>query len=209
MLQDPKRSDARLVDLDHDFYRTYHPDVRERDNDGVVAHYLAYGLNEGRAINAAMALAQLEKSEGLLPQDFDEREYYSLNNDVRNVYSFPLGGAIHYLKFGKKEGRRYVKNIKEYDEHLLNLLTNRIYDMPDVVVKNNAPKRINILVPAFDFNTMSAGFFGVFQISLFIKRNVASPSGSSCSIIFTGTRPNLKRNFSDIPAWNPYSMHLK
>lgn len=55
-----------------------------------------------------------------------------------------------------------------YDEHLLNLMVNRAYDLPEVVVDENAPIRINVLVPAFTINTISAGFFGVFNVALFI-----------------------------------------
>ena len=55
-----------------------------------------------------------------------------------------------------------------YDTHLLHLMLNRIYDLPDIVVDHNAPIRVNILVPAFEFKSMSAGFFGVFQVARFI-----------------------------------------
>jgi hypothetical protein len=57
-----------------------------------------------------------------------------------------------------------------YDAHLLGLMVNRAYDMPQVVVDTNAPVRINVLVPAFTINTISAGFFGVFNVALFIKQ---------------------------------------
>lgn len=57
-----------------------------------------------------------------------------------------------------------------YDERHLDLKLNRIYDLPKVVVDPERPRTINILVPAFDFNSISAGFFGVFQTALFIKR---------------------------------------
>ena len=56
-----------------------------------------------------------------------------------------------------------------YTASYLHLRLNRIYDLPDVIVDPNAPKRINVLVPAFDVETMSAGFFGVFQVARFIR----------------------------------------
>lgn len=55
-----------------------------------------------------------------------------------------------------------------YDEHLLNLMVNRIYNLPEVQVDPAAPRRINVLVPAFTISTISAGFFGVFNVALFI-----------------------------------------
>ena len=57
-----------------------------------------------------------------------------------------------------------------FDAEFLHHATNRIHDMPDVKVDSNRPPCINILVPAFDFNSVSAGFFGVFQFALFVSR---------------------------------------
>lgn len=57
-----------------------------------------------------------------------------------------------------------------YDEHYLQLRLNRIYDLPDVVVDQDRPRSVNVLVPAFEFRSMSAGFFGVFQTALFFSR---------------------------------------
>lgn len=60
-------------------------------------------------------------------------------------------------------------NHRIYDGHTLNLLLNRIYDLPDVKVNPNRRPTINVLVPAFDFKSMSAGFFGVFQVARFMR----------------------------------------
>ena len=60
-------------------------------------------------------------------------------------------------------------NHRVYDGHTLNLLLNRIYDLPDVKVNPNRRPTINVLVPAFDFKSMSAGFFGVFQVARFLR----------------------------------------
>lgn len=62
-----------------------------------------------------------------------------------------------------------------FDEHYLHLKLNRIYDLPEVVVDPGRPHTINVLVPAFDFRSISAGFFGVFQFARFLRstgRNV-------------------------------------
>ena len=60
-------------------------------------------------------------------------------------------------------------NHRIYDAHELHLLVNRIYDLPDVKVDPNRRRTINVLVPAFDFKSMSAGFFGVFQVARFLR----------------------------------------
>ncbi len=57
-----------------------------------------------------------------------------------------------------------------YDAHHLHLRLNRIYDLPDVAIDNARPRTINVLVPAFEFRSMSAGFFGVFQMAQFAAR---------------------------------------
>jgi hypothetical protein len=62
-----------------------------------------------------------------------------------------------------------VAGVRKYDEHLLNLMINRVYDLPEVVVDENAPARFNVLVPAFSMQGISAGFFGVFQVARYLK----------------------------------------
>ncbi len=57
----------------------------------------------------------------------------------------------------------------EFDHHFLNLRINRVYDLPDVVVDPKRPPTINVLVPAFEFRSISAGFFGVFQVARFLR----------------------------------------
>jgi hypothetical protein len=56
-----------------------------------------------------------------------------------------------------------------YDAHELHLLLNRIYDLPEVKIDGNRRPTINVLVPAFEFKSMSAGFFGVFQVARFLR----------------------------------------
>ena len=46
----------------------------------------------------------------------------------------------------------------------------RIFDMPQVEIEDNQPVRVNVLVPAFSIESISAGFFGVFNFSLFLER---------------------------------------
>jgi hypothetical protein len=70
----------------------------------------------------------------------------------------------------RRRGLASMQETYTYDERILDMKLNRIYDLPKVVVDPERPRCINILVPAFDFSSISAGFFGVFQIALFIKR---------------------------------------
>jgi len=47
---------------------------------------------------------------------------------------------------------------------------NRVFDLPDVQVVDFRQPTINVLVPAFDFHSVSAGFFGVFQLARFLRK---------------------------------------
>lgn len=61
------------------------------------------------------------------------------------------------------------------DERSLHRALHHVYDLPDVVVDADRQPTINVLVPSFDFQSMSAGFFGVFQVARFLRttgRNV-------------------------------------
>lgn len=86
-----------------------------------------------------------------------------------------------------------------YDEHLLNLMVNRIYNLPDVQVDPEAPRRINVLVPAFTISTLSAGFFGVFNTALFI-----AGQGYRVRLVlfdnFNYDAGQLRESLSDFPA---------
>lgn len=87
--------------------------------------------------------------------------YYALK--VVNIF-LPLSAMM------REQEKSEIERPQFYDEHLLNLIVNRAYDLPEVVVSDQAPVRINVLVPAFTINTISAGFFGVFNVALFIAR---------------------------------------
>jgi hypothetical protein len=68
----------------------------------------------------------------------------------------------------RQQEKAEIERPQVFDAHLLGLMVNRAYDMPEVVVDDTAPRRINVLVPAFTISTISAGFFGVFNVALFI-----------------------------------------
>lgn len=87
--------------------------------------------------------------------------YYSLK--VVNLF-LPLSDMM------REQEKSEINRPQFYDEHLLNLMVNRAYDLPEVTVSDQAPTRINVLVPAFTIGTISAGFFGVFNVALFIAQ---------------------------------------
>lgn len=58
-----------------------------------------------------------------------------------------------------------------YDWSRINQSLSSVLELPDVVISGGRKKTVNVLVPAFSVNTMSAGFFGVFQVALMIARH--------------------------------------
>ena len=60
-------------------------------------------------------------------------------------------------------------NVFTYTKHHLDCMLNRVYDLPEVVINPARRQTVNVLVPAFDFGSLSAGFFGVFKVAQFIK----------------------------------------
>lgn len=161
---DPSQVEA----LDPAFYGSFYADLRGLSDEELRHHHLARGLHEQRHPNAESMIAELEQQFGPLPPGFDEEAYRARYPDVVQSLPFHRAGAYHYLRFGRLEGRN--PRAHSYDTHYLHLVTNRIYDLPKVVVHPDAPPRVNVLVPAFDFQTMSAGFFGVFQVAKFIAQ---------------------------------------
>jgi len=71
-------------------------------------------------------------------------------------------------KMMRHQERSEIERPQMYNENLLNIMVNGVYDLPEVIVDHKEPKRINVLVPAFTIKTISAGFFGVFNVALFL-----------------------------------------
>ncbi len=158
------------LDFDPAFYLQEYTDVANvySFKNGAEIHFLEHGRDEGRFVSL---LHKLETQFGTLPVNFNEDYYLEKHEDVRNFFFGKHAGASHYLQYGRKEGRAYNRDMEFiYTEAHVNLTTNRIYDLPDVVVDSTEPTRVNVLVPAFEFKSMSAGFFGVFQVARFIKQ---------------------------------------
>lgn len=121
---------------------------------------LAFEFLGPNVCRLALATYREEKSPNMLPTKA-KMAYYSLR--VMNFF-------IPMAKMMREQEKATIERPQIYNEHLLNLMTNNIHDLPDVVVDKNAPVRINVLVPAFTINTISAGFFGVFNVALFIAQ---------------------------------------
>ncbi|WP_180720278.1 rhamnosyltransferase WsaF family glycosyltransferase [Paraburkholderia largidicola] len=161
-----------MADFDPAFYRQYYDGIKLGSDEEARRHYQGYGAREGKYPNAAALISAMEQEQKTLPDDFTAGEYLALNGDLRRHLKFEWEAAFHYLRYGRWEGRQYRrwKDETVYDFEYLHRKTLHVYDMPDVVVDPQRPPTVNVLVPAFDFGSMSAGFFGVFQVALFIKR---------------------------------------
>ncbi|MBR8301508.1 rhamnosyltransferase WsaF family glycosyltransferase [Burkholderia dolosa] len=164
----PNRSD-----FDPKFYREHYAQFEFATDDAAWADYLTNGYREGRHPNANALIDAMGKEQNPLPDDFDPAEYLALNGDLRRHLKYDWEPAFHFMRYGRWEGRPYRrwKDATVYDLDLLTRKTLYIYDMPGVVVDPSRKPTVNVLVPAFDFGSMSAGFFGVFQVALFIKRS--------------------------------------
>ena len=161
-------------EFDAEFYRTYYiaeAAIAEMTDAEAMEHFDKHGRAEHRYPSPDALIKALELLNEPLPDNFDEAFYLAEHADVRMHFTHHRGGAAHFLQYGRHEGRSYSPITgRVYDHHTLNLLTNRIYDLPVVRVDERAPVRVNVLVPAFEFKSMSAGFFGVFQVARRIKR---------------------------------------
>lgn len=158
-------------EFDAEFYRSYY-DLKNLSDSEARQHFVSRGRREGNFPNATYLVVKYQKERRQLPDDFDAGTYLALNGDLRRFYKYDWEATTHYLRYGRWEGRPYRrwKDATVYDKELLTRKTLHVYDMPEVVVDADRPATVNVLVPAFDFGSMSAGFFGVFQIALFIKR---------------------------------------
>lgn len=166
-----KQKEALLPkDFDAVFYVEYHKDLQHLRPDQAAQHYMQAGHSENRLINFQQASQAVAQSLISLPEDFDVAEYIALNSDISNHVSSHWDAKLHYLVFGRHERRIYKRfNPSIHDKCSLNASTNNIYNQPEVVVDNSRPITVNVLVPAFEIPSISAGFFGVFQTAKFIK----------------------------------------
>jgi hypothetical protein len=72
-----------------------------------------------------------------------------------------------YLKFLYFRSKGQALEI--YNADSLHLMVNRVFDLPEVKVKPDMSPAFLVLVPAFSIASISAGFFGVFQVARFLR----------------------------------------
>ncbi|MFE1601955.1 glycosyltransferase [Methylobacterium sp. ID0610] len=101
----PGRREIGRPAIDHAFYRTHHPDLGSFDDAALERHYTEYGREEGRFANPEALIAHLEREHGALPADFDAQTYETLYSDLAFAHEWQL--KVHYLVFGRREGRTY------------------------------------------------------------------------------------------------------
>lgn len=121
--------------------------------------------------------------------------YIAMLTLFRSGYLIPI--RDFYLA-RRATSRIEVPSGSVYDHSYLNLRLNRIYDLPEVVIDQDRPPTINVMVPAFDFGSISAGFFGVFQFSRFLRK-----TGFNVRLVlfdnFYFDKEKFSKKFADYP----------
>jgi hypothetical protein len=102
------------IDVDWDFYKSYHKDFAYLNMQQVVLHYLSWGKNEGR-VTTQKQLQELQASSGL--SDFDLEFYRTHYNDLNLLHGIKL--IQHYKDWGKKEGR--ITSEKQLTELIMSI----------------------------------------------------------------------------------------
>jgi len=77
---------------------------------------------------------------------------------------YPLDRVVGRVKKARKV-------VTAFGRAKLDLETHRVFDLPAVAIRLDRPPSINVLVPAFSIDTISAGFFGVFAFAQFCARS--------------------------------------
>jgi len=99
---------ALLDQFDAKFYGHFYRDLRGvKSRIALLQHYAQYGAAECRAINLEQAQLDASRKFPALPLDFDLATYKTLNKDLRNFFTFDWEYLLHYVEFGRNEGRIY------------------------------------------------------------------------------------------------------
>jgi glycosyltransferase involved in cell wall biosynthesis len=99
---------TRIGGFDSAFYSRYYSDLFHlRSAAACRRHYLLHGRQEGRFINFVQAKNSLEERFGLLPEDFDLASHKLLNQDLGLIFDRDWQFILHFLEYGRKEGRGY------------------------------------------------------------------------------------------------------
>ncbi|WP_292533928.1 rhamnan synthesis F family protein [Methylocystis sp.] len=101
-------SPFRHLKFDHNFYRDHHPDLERLSVPQLHKHFLLHGWRENRLFNPQRALQILAARNGPLPDDFTWSGYCAVNPDLATSFKREVQYKIHYLQFGRAEGRGYL-----------------------------------------------------------------------------------------------------
>ncbi|QGM44721.1 hypothetical protein [Methylocystis heyeri] len=112
-------TDPRAEGFDAEFYYQYYKDLAALKGAELLNHYKSMGIDEGRFKNVKELMADREARYGSLPDDFDRESYKAINKDISKCFAYGWEFDVHYIEFGRSEGRRYKNNLKikpQYNE---------------------------------------------------------------------------------------------
>lgn len=92
--------------MDTQFYRAYYDDLHKLSDEELRQHWRNYGEAEGRYSDPQHAMFTLLGSKSV-PEDFDFDCYNLLNPDVAANSRWPFEAILHYIEYGRSEGRFY------------------------------------------------------------------------------------------------------
>ena len=104
-------SDIIPNDFDPIIYKNINPDLYHLSEQELINHYINYGMEEERIYkeNQSKPPNKIIPPNKNIPEDFNPSTYKLLHLDLKD---FSDKEAInHYIKYGKKEGRKYILDI--------------------------------------------------------------------------------------------------
>jgi len=112
-------------DFDWKFYLEINKDLKCRNKEEAIEHYIKYGINEKRIYKKGLIADEI-------PDDFDWKSYVEINKDLkcRNKKE----AIDHYIKYGINEKRVYKKEILMPELTIKNDSKNICFDDPNIVL---------------------------------------------------------------------------
>lgn len=101
---------------------------------------------------------------------FGEKNRLGLPGVIAGLFLLPLSKTRGFKDMIRKSAAKARPMMVAYNKAGIDQSMNSILDLPEVVLSPTRVRTVNVLVPAFSIETMSAGFFGVFQVALMIAR---------------------------------------
>lgn len=106
----PKCTDAKApepVALDTAFYKAYYADLNSMTDEQAAEHWNALGIQENRFPSPRTLINARLGSIGLSPNAFSVAAYKFLNPDLMRAFSQDWEFVVHFIDFGRTEGRNY------------------------------------------------------------------------------------------------------